>query len=90
MLHFWSPDTADTADRASASVGFVVPKTVGNAVVRNRIRRQLRHLMRDRVDRLMPGESLVIRVFPQAQGQTADKLGSDLDRAWSKAAGAHR
>lgn len=90
MLHFWSPDKADTADRVSALVGFVVPKTVGNAVVRNRVRRQLRHLMRDRVDQLLPGESVVIRVFPQASGRTADKLGSDLDRAWLKAVGAYR
>ena len=30
-----------------ARVGFVVSKAVGNAVIRNRVKRRLRHLMRD-------------------------------------------
>lgn len=84
MLHFWSPETADTADRASALVGFVVPKTVGNAVDRNRLRRQLRHLMRDRIKQLSPSEAIVIRVFPQARRKTSVQLGDDLDRALCK------
>lgn len=90
MVHCFSPDRADSADRDSPLVGFVIPKTVGNAVVRNRIRRQLRHLMRDRLDRLNPWESVVIRVFPQAQGKSSVQLAGDLDRAWSKAAKATR
>lgn len=90
MVHLCSPDRAGTADQDSALVGFVVPKTVGNAIKRNRVRRQLRHLMRDRLDRLHPGESLVIRVFPDAAGLTADALARDLDRAWSKATGLSR
>lgn len=85
MLHVCSPDDADPADQVSALVGFVVPKTVGNAVVRNRVRRQLRHLMRERVQHLCPGESVVVRVFPAARGKDWSELESDLDRAWSKA-----
>ena len=33
-------------------LGFAVPKAVGNAVVRNRIKRQLRDVVRDRLERL--------------------------------------
>jgi ribonuclease P protein component len=36
-------------------VGFIVSKAVGNAVVRNRVQRRLRHLARDRVVQGGPG-----------------------------------
>ena len=41
-------------DRPPARVGFVVSKAVGNAVVRNRVKRRLRHLCRERLD-VLPG-----------------------------------
>lgn len=82
MMHV-APGSCE-ADHAPALVGFVVPKTVGNAVVRNRVERRLRHLMRDRVAALTPGERCVIRVFPSARGASSLELGADLDRVLAK------
>src|SRR4051794_13261407 len=66
------------------SVGFVVSKAVGPAVVRNRVKRRLRHLMRDRVDRLPAGSRLVIRALPRAAQEKTSSLAGDLDAALSR------
>jgi ribonuclease P protein component len=60
-------------------VGFVVSKAVGSAVVRNRVKRQLRHLTRDRLASLPSGSLVVVRANPAAAGST--KLAGDLDSA---------
>jgi ribonuclease P protein component len=60
-------------------VGFVVSKAVGNAVVRNRVKRQLRHIAGDRLDRLPAGSSVVVRANPAAAG--AKSLAADFDSA---------
>jgi ribonuclease P protein component len=70
-----------TSGSTSPQVGFVVSRAVGNAVVRNRVRRRLRHLVRDRLDRLPDGTRLVVRVLPAAAVATSDQLGRALDRA---------
>ena len=64
-----------------ARAGFVVPRAVGPAVTRNKVRRQLRHLLRDRMATLAPGTDLVVRVLPAAAGETYQRLGQDLDTA---------
>jgi ribonuclease P protein component len=46
--------------RASARVGFTVPKALGVAVVRNRIRRRVREAVRKQFDRLDPRWEIVI------------------------------
>lgn len=66
------------------SVGFVVSKAVGPAVVRNRVKRRLRHLMRDRIERLPPGSRLVIRALPESARHSASSLCRDLDGALAK------
>lgn len=63
------------------SVGFVVSKAVGNAVVRNRVKRQLRHGMRERLDLIVSGTDIVVRALPAAAEADFDSLGRDLDRA---------
>jgi ribonuclease P protein component len=60
-------------------VGFVVSKAVGPAVVRNRVKRQLRHLARERMDVLPTGSLVVVRANPAAAGATT--LAADLDSA---------
>ena len=47
-------------------VGFVVSKQVGNAVVRNRVKRRLRHLAADQLPSTPPGLDLVVRALPAA------------------------
>ncbi|NSC22727.1 ribonuclease P protein component [Streptomyces albus subsp. chlorinus] len=64
--------------------GFVVSKAVGNAVVRNRVKRRLRHLMRDRLCRLPAGSLVVVRALPGAGEADHDKLVRELDAALGK------
>jgi ribonuclease P protein component len=64
-----------------ARAGFVIPRAVGGAVVRNGIRRRLRHLLRDRLPGLPPGTDIVVRVLPPAAGRSYQELRADLDAA---------
>jgi ribonuclease P protein component len=62
-------------------VGFVVSRAVGGAVVRNKVKRRLRHLMRDRLDRLPRGSLLVVRANPPAASVRSEYLAAELDLA---------
>lgn len=64
-----------------ARVGFVVSRAVGPAVVRNRVKRRLRHLTRERLGVLPVGSLAVVRANPAAAERSADELGRDLDAA---------
>ncbi len=76
VVHYLS---ADHAAAPVARVGFVVGRAVGNSVIRHRTVRRLRHLVRDRLDRLPAGSVLVIRALPPAAGADSAALGRDLD-----------
>ena len=54
--------------------GFVVSKNVGGAVVRNRVRRQLRALAGVTVSSYPTGVDIVIRVLPEAASASFDQL----------------
>lgn len=56
-------------------------KAVGGAVVRNKVKRRLRHLMRDRVAQLPPGSLVVVRALPGAGDADHVQLAQDLDAA---------
>jgi ribonuclease P protein component len=64
-----------------ARAGFVVSKAVGNAVLRNRVRRRLRHLVRDRLAGLPAGSDVIVRALPGAAERSYGQLGADLDGA---------
>ncbi len=66
---------------APSRAGFVVSKAVGGAVVRNKVRRRLRHLVRERLAELPAGTTLVVRALPAAADATYARLGADLDAA---------
>ncbi len=78
MHELHSPGASDTDD-AGPKVGFVVSSSVGNAVTRNAVARRLRHLMRDRLDDLQPGSTVVVRATPRAATVSSARLGADLD-----------
>ncbi|MCC8247600.1 ribonuclease P protein component [Saccharothrix luteola] len=67
-----------------SKVGFVVSKAVGNSVVRHRVSRKLRHVVRDRLDVLPPGTSLVVRALAPSADADSAELGRDLDAALHK------
>jgi ribonuclease P protein component len=64
-----------------ARVGFVVGRGVGTAVVRNRVRRRMRHLCAARLTRLPAASLLVVRARPAAASASSAELGADLDSA---------
>jgi ribonuclease P protein component len=69
-----------------ALVGFVVSKAVGNAVVRNQVRRRLRHAVRPHLRGLSSG-LVVIRAKPAAAEADYARLTRDLDRCLSSVTG---
>ncbi|GIF70360.1 ribonuclease P protein component [Asanoa ishikariensis] len=77
------PTSASGAATATppARVGFVVSKAVGGAVVRNQVKRRLRHLARERLETLPAGTTLVVRALPRAADRSYQRLGVDLDKA---------
>lgn len=62
-------------------VGFVVSRSVGGAVVRNRVRRRLRQLVRGHLAELPAGSALVVRALPVAADASSTRLGEDLAAA---------
>ncbi|WP_067797476.1 ribonuclease P protein component [Actinomadura formosensis] len=80
VVHLLHPDEPPAA-AAPPLVGFIVARPVGNAVVRNRVRRRLRHLVRPHLDRLPAGSLLVVRANPRAGEARPDELAADLESA---------
>ena len=80
VVHLWvDPD----AVAGPVQVGFTVSKAVGNAVTRNRVKRRLRHLTRERLPTLegLPGRAaLVVRALPASAEASYSTLGADLGR----------
>lgn len=74
------PVSAGSPDHGAPRVGFVVSKRVGNAVVRNRTKRVLRHLMADRLTGIPRGCDVVVRAQPAAATATTADLAGELDR----------
>ena len=72
VLH-WLP----TEDEESL-VGFVVSRAVGNSVVRNRVKRRLRHLTREHLQELPGRGILVVRANPAAAEANSAVLERDL------------
>jgi ribonuclease P protein component len=61
-----------------ARVGFVIPRSAGGAVVRNRVRRRLRVLMTERLD-AQAGLDVVVSAGAAAAAEPWTSLGASLD-----------
>ncbi|MFD7090701.1 ribonuclease P protein component [Streptomyces scopuliridis] len=90
VVHLRSGATDPHAPGESASptrAGFVVSKAVGGAVVRNQVKRRLRHLIRERLSELPPGSLVVVRALPGAGDAEYAHLARDLDAAFQRLLG---
>jgi ribonuclease P protein component len=90
VVHLCSGSTDPHAPGESAPLtraGFVVSKAVGGAVVRNQVKRRLRHLIRDRLPELPPGSLVVVRALPGAGDADHAQLARDLDAALQRLLG---
>ncbi|KQW47614.1 ribonuclease P protein component [Nocardioides sp. Root1257] len=74
------PAVGDSGPR----IGFVVSKAVGNAVVRNHVKRRLRHLAREHVSSLPGSAVLVVRALPAAASASTRELSADLSRCLAR------
>jgi ribonuclease P protein component len=75
-----STANVDKTTSSPVRAGFVVAKSVGQAVTRNKVKRRLRHLVRDRLDTLPAGSMLVVRALPASAGAAYGDLAAELDR----------
>ena len=85
VVHAATPDPSPPALSSAPRVGFVVSRAVGAAVVRNRVRRRLRHLVAEQLDRIPPGSRVVVRALPGSAVATYDQLGAALGSALDRA-----
>jgi ribonuclease P protein component len=72
-------------DRGHTRIGISTPRAIGGAVARNRVRRRLRELVRERYATLPPGWDLLLIPRPEAvratYGELRQTLGVLLERA---------
>ena len=77
-------------DDGDARLGLAVPKAVGTAVVRNRVKRQLREIWRERLGSVAAGRDYVLVVRPglpeAAESRGHDWLADRVDEVLGKAA----
>jgi ribonuclease P protein component len=85
VLH-WFPQE----EPADPRFGFSVPRAVGDAVTRNRIKRQLREIWRARLEQVRPGHDYVLVVRPglpaAVEANGFDWLAERVDEVLEKAA----
>jgi ribonuclease P protein component len=90
-VHMAVPDAATGKDDSgTVRVGFIVSKAVGKAVVRNRVKRRLRHMIADRTVGFPPGAVVLIRASRQAASASGNQLGEALDDAIARVIRASR
>lgn len=87
VVHVIDADASSLAnfERVGPRVGFVVSKAVGNAVVRSRTKRVLRHLVLDELPKLNPALDIVVRANPAIAGQSTQDIRTEWQRMLTKA-----
>lgn len=67
------------------SVGFVVSKAVGNAVIRNRVKRRMRAIVATHMSDLPAGALIVVRALPESATADYARLDADLSSCLRRA-----
>jgi ribonuclease P protein component len=68
-------------------IGFTVPRALGNAVVRNRIRRRVREAVRLHIDRLNARCSIVINPRKKALDAPLPEIRQEIERLFLRCNG---
>jgi ribonuclease P protein component len=88
LVLYWFPRDDDA--EGEPRLGLAVPKAAGKAVVRNKIKRRLREVWRERLERVPRGRDYVLIARPglpaAAYAQGLDWLGERIDEVLQKAA----
>ena len=74
---------SSTNDRPESRLGITVSGKVGNAVIRNRIKRQVREFFRRRRAGVRPGTDIVVIARKSAAGLAGKSIESELARAFN-------
>ena len=75
LVLYWFPREDDAAVEGSR-LGLAVPRSVGGAVVRNRVKRRLRETWRELAERVQPGFDYVLVARP-ALAEPAETRGQE-------------
>jgi ribonuclease P protein component len=75
------------AEADGPHIGFTVPRAIGKAVVRNRIRRRVREAVRFHLDRLNPQWSIVINPRRKAFDAPIAELRREVERLFLRCNG---
>lgn len=70
---------------ALTRVGFVIPKRVGTAVVRNRVKRRLRAISHNHIESVRAGFDIVLIAYPSVDDVSFSKLDSVVVKLLVKA-----
>jgi len=74
-------------DLGGPKIGFTVPRALGKAVIRNRLKRRMRECVRLRLDALPAGWSVVFNPRRAALDAPFDRLSGEVGRTFLRCAG---
>ena len=74
-------------EAAGPHIGLTVPRALGKAVARNRIKRRLREAVRESLDRLNPQWSIVINPRSKALHAPMEELKREVERLFLRCNG---
>jgi ribonuclease P protein component len=77
---------ASSGEARAARFGFIVSKQVGNAVVRNTVRRRLKAVCAEALADVRPGSDVVIRALPAAASVPFQDLRAEVVRSLARSA----
>ena len=78
------PAGAEVPPDGPTRFGFIVAKTVGNAVTRNTVRRRLKAIAHDLLTEAPTGYDVVVRALPAAAQATWPTLLGDVSRSFAR------
>lgn len=87
VVHVADTDAYETPPelRTGPRVGFVVSKAVGNAVVRSRVKRVLRHVVANELSHIPQQYDIVVRANPAIAGCSSDEVKAEFNSALVRA-----